>query len=194
MILSLLGYLFLFSCQTMGEPVSDQSDPAFLEVETEELPQSPGVTPVEPVIETVEPVMEMEDEPFDPLNVPQQLFDTTLEEVQEFIVRVNNIIHSRKYEEWIKILSQEYIDTYSSASYLRKVSEDPLFKTKKIVLKDFRDFFIYNVVPSRININKVDDIEFITPTRVKAFTVNAKGQRLRLYELEKEGSDWKIVN
>jgi hypothetical protein len=40
----------------------------------------------------------------------------------------------------------------------------------------------------------VDDIEFISPTRVKAYTVSSGGQRLRLYDLEHSGEEWKIVN
>jgi hypothetical protein len=197
-LISLAGCFVVFSCQTKVEPVSGQM-PVFLEAEGEKFPAAaePGrEAEAGEFLVTVDPVMEMEDEPFDPLNVSQQLFDSTLVEVQNFITSVNNIIHSRRYEDWVKSLSQEYIDTYSSPDYLRKVSEEPLFKSKKIVLTDFRDFFMHNVVPSRVNIDKVnvDDIEFITPVRVKAFTINAKGQRLRLYELEKVENAWKIVN
>ncbi|MDR2247990.1 MAG: hypothetical protein LBE17_15180 [Treponema sp.] len=138
----------------------------------------------------------VEEESFNSQQVSQELFDTTLVEVQRFITRVNNIIRAEKYDDWVKSLSREYIETYSSPDYLKKASEDPLFKSKKMVLTNFLDFFRYNVVPSRADIDtvEVDDIEFITPVRVKAFTVNAKGQRLRLYELEKDGNDWKIVN
>ena len=40
--------------------------------------------------------------------------------------------------------------------------------------------FIYVVYPSRQN-DRVDDIEFIDATHIRAITVNAKGERLVLY-------------
>jgi hypothetical protein len=52
---------------------------------------------------------------------------------------------------------------------------------------------MYVVVPSRTK-DRVDDIEFIGQNRVKAFTINNKGQKLRLYDLEKTASGWKIAN
>jgi hypothetical protein len=48
-------------------------------------------------------------------------------------------------------------------------------------------------VPSRAN-DRVDDIEFISQKRVKAYTVSQKGERLRLYDLEKTNEGWKIIN
>jgi hypothetical protein len=192
----LVGCFLFFSCQTEGESVSVLHDELVFDLTAEETPSSPSPSP-SPVPAPVEPELALvEEEPFNPQQVSQELFDTTLGEVQRFITRLNDIIHAKKYDAWVKSLSQEYIETYSSPNYLKRASEDPLFKSKKIVLTNFRDFFMYNVVPSRENIDtvEVDDIEFITPTRVKAFTVNAKGQRLRLYELEKDGNDWKIIN
>jgi hypothetical protein len=193
-VVALVGCFLLFSCQTREEIVFVLHDEPVFDQTVEETPPSP-VPASTPVSDPVEPVL-VEEESFNPQQVSQELFDTTLDEVQRFITRLNDIIHAEKYDDWVKSLSREYIETYSSPDYLKKVSEDPLFKSKKIVLSNFRDFFRYNVVPSRANIDtvEVDDIEFITPTRVKAFTVNAKGQRLRLYELEKDGNNWKIVN
>jgi hypothetical protein len=66
-------------------------------------------------------------------------------------------------------------------------------KNQKIVLKSLEDYFLYVVVPSRAN-DRVDDIEFIGQNRVKAYTITSKGQRLRLYELEKTAGNWNIVN
>ncbi|MDR3130628.1 MAG: hypothetical protein LBU18_03705 [Treponema sp.] len=179
----LFASFFALSCKTEPEYVASQP----------ELPSAPQSAAVEIPFQPPEPAAE--EEAFDPNNVSQELFDATLLEVQQFISALNSIIRAQKYEEWIKNLSQEYIDTYSSPDYLRKASLDPLFRREKIVLRNLRDFFIYNVVPSRANIDKVEvnDIEFITPTRVKSYTVNEKGQRLRLYELEKNGDAWKIV-
>jgi uncharacterized protein YigE (DUF2233 family) len=49
------------------------------------------------------------------------------------------------------------------------------------------------VVPSRAN-DRVDDISFVSPQRIKVYTVNNKGERLRLYDLENLGNGWKIIN
>jgi hypothetical protein len=181
-LIAVLECFLIFSCQTERESVPAQADPSPVQAAVEESPAAIRTVP--------------EAGPFDPQNVSRELFDSTLAEVQLFITSLNDIIHSQKYDDWMKNLSREYIDTYSSPDYLRKASEDPLFKSKKTVLTSLKDFFMYNVVPSRVNIDKVevDDIEFITPVRVKAFTVNAKGQRLRLYELEKDENGWKVVN
>lgn len=173
-------FILFFSCQTEPEPV--QTNEAPMVVET-------------PPALFVEPVVEVREDPFDPQNVPQEMFDNTLQEVQDFIVSLNSIIRAQRYDEWLENLSQEYIGTYGSPEYLKQASEDPRFKSQKVVLNNLRDYFIYNVAPARVNVdNNVDDIEFITPIRVKAFTVNAKGQRLRLYELEKEENGWKVIN
>jgi hypothetical protein len=68
-------------------------------------------------------------------------------------------------------------------------SADP---SKRRTLKSLEDYFLYVVVPSRDN-DHVDDIEFVTQSRVKAYTETPKGQR-RLYDLESSGNTWKIIN
>jgi len=71
-------------------------------------------------------------------------------------------------------------------------------KTRNIILRTPEDYFTNVVVPSRAN-SRVDDIEFIGTNRVKAFTVmqnsrTGEEQRLVLYDLEKVGNSWLIVN
>jgi len=70
-------------------------------------------------------------------------------------------------------------------------------KSRRIVLRVPEDYFQYVVVPSRADL-RVDDIEFIGSNRVKAFTLttNKAGEevRLRLYDLEKVGNSWTIIN
>jgi hypothetical protein len=60
-----------------------------------------------------------------------------------------------------------------------------------------RIIFFHVVGPSRAS-SRVDEIEILSNTRVKAFTVmtNRAGevQRLRLYDLERFGNTWKIIN
>jgi hypothetical protein len=110
---------------------------------------------------------------------------------------LNQIIRRRDYNAWKAALSPEYFNKIASAENLQQVSELPAMKTRGITLKTAEDYFINVVVPSRAN-SRVDDIEFIGEHRVKAFTImtNASGeeQRLRLYDLEKTGNIWKIID
>jgi hypothetical protein len=179
LIISFSVFILFFSCQT--EPESVQA-----------AHEAPAAAEAPPALAAEAAAAEV---PFDPRNVPKEMFDNILQEVQNFITSLNSIIRAQRYEEWLDNLSQEYIDTYSSPEYLKRASEDPRFKRQKITLNNLRDYFVYNVAPSRAGVDSnVDDLEFITPVRVKAFTVNAQGQRLRLYELEKEENGWKVIN
>jgi hypothetical protein len=130
---------------------------------------------------------------FNPDSISREVFDSTKTEVQLFIQDLNSIIRSRDYDTWISHLGDEYFAEKSSSDYLAQISEQPRLKTQKIVLNSAQDYFIHVVVPSRAN-DRVDDIEFVSPTRVKAYTVTSNGQRLRLYDLESEGNTWKIIN
>jgi hypothetical protein len=136
-------------------------------------------------------------EVFNPRQVSQQEYDSTKEDVQRFIERLNRIISSRNYSSWRAVLSTEYFNEISSPANLQQISESPAMKTRKIVLRTAEDYFLHVVVPSRAN-SRVDDIEFIGQNRVKAFTVNknraGEEQRLVLYDLERSGNSWIIIN
>jgi hypothetical protein len=62
---------------------------------------------------------------------------------------------------------------------------------QKRVLRDSRDYFVNVVVPSRSN-DRVDEIVFVAENRVLAYTLNARGIRLILYEFELINGQWKI--
>ncbi|MDR2942594.1 MAG: hypothetical protein LBV17_08395 [Treponema sp.] len=129
--------------------------------------------------------------------VTKEQYDSTKEDVQHFIEKLNQTIRKKDYKAWKAALSTEYFNKISSPENLQQVSELPAMKTRRITLKTAEDYFINVVVPSRAN-SRVDDIEFIGENRVKAFTVttNKAGeeQRLRLYDLEKTGNMWKIID
>ena len=137
------------------------------------------------------------EESFAPYRVSQEYYDSTKEEVQHFINDLNQIIRNRNYYSWRMALSDEYFEEISSRENLQQVSEQPAMRTRRIVLRAPEDYFLYVVVPSRAN-SRVDDIEFINRNRVKAFTIitnrDGEEQRLRLYDLEKIGNTWKIIN
>jgi len=137
------------------------------------------------------------EEAFNPYRVSQEYYDSTKEDVQHFINELNRVIRNRNYDLWREALSDEYFREISSPENLQQVSEQPAMMTRRIVLRTPEDYFLYVVVPSRTN-SRVDDIEFISRNRVKAFTISTtrsgEEQRLRLYDLEKIGNTWKIIN
>jgi len=136
-------------------------------------------------------------ESFDPSKISHAKYAATREEVQKFIEQQNILIREGNFDEWRKSLSDEYFAEISSKENLKQLSQQPGMKTRKIVLKTPQDYFEYVVVPSRADLH-VDEIEFISENRVKAFTMitNKAGeeQRLRLYDLEKIGDSWTIIN
>jgi len=137
-------------------------------------------------------------ETFDTKTVSQAQHDSTLDEVKRFIGNLNDIISKKNYNSWKATLSQNYFKEISSSQFLKQVSDSPAMKTRNIVLRTPEDYFDNVVVPSRAD-SRVDDIEFIDINRVKAFSIiknNRTGeeQRLVLYDLEKVGNSWLIVN
>jgi hypothetical protein len=129
--------------------------------------------------------------------VSREQYTSTKEDVQHFIEGLNQIIRRRDFNAWKAALSTAYFNKISSPGNLQQMSDLPAMKTRGITLKTAEDYFINVVVPSRAN-SRVDDIEFLGENRVKAFTVmtNKTGeeQRLRLYDLEKTGNIWKIID
>jgi len=134
---------------------------------------------------------------FNQNNVSQEYYLATREEVQLFINKLNDIIKKQDYNAWVAVLSPEYFSEISSEQYLTEISELPAMKTRRITLKKPEDYFIHVVVPSRAN-SRVDEIEFISMHRVKAFTVytsrSGEEQKLLLYYLEKNRDLWRIIN
>lgn len=139
---------------------------------------------------------------FDPTRVSQQLYNSTRDEVQQFIEGLNTQIQNRNYEAWKAALSPDYFAEISSTENLRRISAQPAMRSRNIVLRTPQDYFTHVVVPSRQNEDasafRVDDIEFVSINRVKAFTItnNRAGEevRLRLYDLEKIENSWTIIN
>jgi hypothetical protein len=138
-------------------------------------------------------VQTVEDDFFDPGTITQEIFDSTKVDVQKFIGDLNQIIRAGNYNAWVSHLGDSYFAEKSSPEYLAQISEQPRLKSRRIVLLSPEDYFTHVVVPSRAN-DHVDDIEFVSQNRVKAYTITPNGQRLRLYDLENIGGSWKIIN
>ncbi len=166
-------------------------------------PAAPEAVPYEPVEVTSAPVVQEEPEepvqpvpvepvPFDPASVSVELKQATFFDVRALIQGLNAIIQAKDYESWSAVLTEDYKAYYSSGETLARISEAPVLKRQGIVLRSLQDYFVHVVYPSRQN-DRVDDVEFIDTDRIRAITINVKGERLVLYNLEKIGDTWKIA-
>jgi len=129
---------------------------------------------------------------FDPASVSVELKQTTFVDIRALIDSLNSIIQAKDYDAWSLVLTDSYRDHYSSAETLSQISDSPVLKRQGIVLHTLKDYFMYVVYPSRQH-DRVDDIEFMQATRIRAITITTKGERLVLYNLEKIGDTWKIA-
>jgi len=184
--------ILFFSCVTGPGVETQQEEVTIQEVSVQETTVTETAAAA-----VVEEKQVTKEETFDPGSVSQEYYVLTKEDVQHFIEDLNRIISNRNYNAWKNALSPEYFAEISSPYNLQQISESPAMTTRKIVLRTAEDYFINVVVPSRAN-SRVDDIEFVNRDRVKAFTItrNRAGeeQKLRLYDLERTGNMWKIIN
>jgi hypothetical protein len=132
-----------------------------------------------------------EDLTFDETYITQEMYVEIKEDIIEFIHELNAIIRSKDYKSWRAHLDDNYYNYISSPDYLGMVSSTDVIRKNGVVLTSADEYFTYVVVPSRYR-DRVDDIEITGVNRVKVITVD-KGVRLRLYDLEKTKSGWKIV-
>ena len=194
---SLWLVVLVLSCGSEPKPSDPESPPP---VVTEQPPAPVQNTPPPESSPPPEGV-------FDPTSISQERYRDTKAEVQALIGGLNGIIRDKKYTEWIGYLSDSYFKEISIPAFLEEKTEE-LYKRDQLVaasqgrdprriqkriLGTPRDYFDNVVVPARQN-DRVDDIDFISESRVKAYTVNAKGDRLRLYDLELIDNRWKIIN
>ena len=205
-LLLLLPFVLVLSCETTPAPQVPE-EPAEsietiepIETVTPVVPQEP---PEEPPQVVVEPPVE---EFFDPGSISEEKLAATKADIQSLIEELNRIIRARNYNAWLGYLDDSYLSEISSPAFLEEKTEelyrrdqivasnmgrDPRNVEKKI-LRTPRDYFDNVVVPSRAN-DRVDDIAYISETRVRAYTVDSRGNRLILYDLAIIGEKWKIV-
>jgi hypothetical protein len=150
-----------------------------------------------------------EEDGFDPTSISKEVFLAAKTDITAFISDMNRIIRVRNYNAWRTHLADSYIAEVDSKVFLEEKTEE-LFRRDQIVaqnlgkdpnlvekriLRTAYDYFNLVVVPSRAN-DRLDDISFLSETRVRAYTIDERkgGQRLVLYDLAHIGSTWKIVN
>ncbi|ULQ59968.1 hypothetical protein K7I13_01090 [Brucepastera parasyntrophica] len=127
---------------------------------------------------------------FDNFTITKLTFTTTKTEIEEVVENLNKITLARDYNRWLTYLSDEYIQTFSNPANLETVSAS--LPTKGIKLKNLQDYFRYVFVPSRQDV-RVDDIQFVSPTRVYVIMEISRDVFAAVYILEKTNSGWKLV-
>ena len=148
-------------------------------------------------VEDTEEVLEI-------VEVSEELYQTTMADIQALVGELNGIIRSRNYNAWIGYLAEAYYQRVSSREFLEERT-DELYRRDQIVasttgrtaqrriLRTARDYFEHIVVPSRSN-DRVDDIAFLSDNQVRAYTIDNRGTLLILYDLELIDGNWRIVN
>jgi hypothetical protein len=184
-ILIIIPLVIILSC--VSKPGS-QPDAVIQDIETSVEVELPAPVPAAVVVEEVS---------FDPSSITKEEYNTTKADMERLITEINRVIRAKDFNGWISYLADDFIAAINSPDYLAQLSESSRqLKSQNIVLKTARDYFTYVVVASRENIRvdaNVDDIEFVSYNRVKAFTINARKQRLRLFEFVRIEDTWKIV-
>lgn len=127
---------------------------------------------------------------FDTVTITKSTFESTKNEMQTVVEELNRITMNRDYDGWLTYLSNEYYKEFSDPETLDKVSAS--LPTKGLKLRNLRDYFSYVFVPSRQNM-RVDDIQFVSPTRVYVIMEIAPGSPAAIYILERTDKGWKLV-
>lgn len=191
------------SCSTERTAVSDDPVIRVLEEEAPAPPASP--IPEQEIIE--EKIEEKpEEKPFDPQDISREEYDTTIQDIQEMIRKLNDIVRAKDFNTWVSFLADSSLAEINSREFLEEKANDlhkknlsyavvrgqDISRIRKINFRGPQDYFSYVVVPSHAN-DRVDEITFKSETKVTAYTRDEKGGRLVLYDLEKIDGHWKII-
>jgi len=172
----------------------------------EELPVEPVVItkkeqPVKsvPAAKIEEPVADVKQEPptgkdeiiaqFEGVTITKETYDQTKTEIEKVVDQLNRITAAKDYNQWITFLSDEYKQQYSQPATLKTVSE--ALPVKGIKLKSLKDYFTYVFVLARQNV-RVDDINFVSPTRVNVI-MKQGNVSLLIYCIENVSGNWKLI-
>lgn len=155
--------------------------------ETKPLVSDPKQTPTEKPNTPDEDIIVAQ---FESFSVTKHIFNITKSEIQLVVDDLNIITNTRDYTRWLTYLSEEYRLHFSDPAVLDKVSLS--LPTKGYKLKNLKDYFTYVFVPSRQNM-RVDDITFVSPTRVYVIMEIAPKSPAAIYILEKTLEGWKLV-
>ena len=83
------------------------------------------------------------------LQVTQEVYDQTFEEIEQTIEQLNDIVRRGDFDAWQDFLSEDYLRFTSDQRFLTNVSSSPILQKQDITLKSLEDYFVHVVVPSR---------------------------------------------
>jgi len=129
--------------------------------------------------------------PSEDFQVSEEVYDATFKQIEGLILGLNTLVQDGLFSQWRSYLSETYIQKYSDPMYLAELSELPILKRNNIKLRNLRQYFDAVVVRSRAHA-KLDKIVFLNDNRVIAL-MNIDGEMTILYQLSKEGDQWKIT-
>jgi len=144
-------------------------------------------TPTKPelVVATASPVPQPAQ-----LVITPEIYNKTFNDINILIKKINNIVDSKNYKEWLTCLTEEYIIAKSDSEYLQEISQLPTLKLKNIHLTSLEDYFFYVIIPSNTKAD-LEKILFIDNNHVKAYgTIYNKSGIL--YYFERVEEQWKI--
>ena len=128
---------------------------------------------------------------FEGVSITKKDKEIAKSEIEEVVKKLNEITAKKDYGRWRYWLSKDYIKEFSKPEVLKKTSEGLPSNLKGKQLKSIEDYFYYVFVPSRQN-GRVDDIVYLTPTKVRVLKITAT-QSLIFYNLEKIDDRWLLV-
>ena len=112
---------------------------------------------------------------FNPALITREEKQMVLVDINRYVSDLNRIIFNREYSKWVQNLEPKFMQRLESKENLELASKSDRLVKRGVKLTSLLDYFYNVVVPSRASL-RVDDIEFISETRVKAFMIEG-GQR-----------------
>ncbi|HKL85024.1 MAG TPA: hypothetical protein VJ861_01680 [Treponemataceae bacterium] len=189
-LITLIPLILLISCATdkngKKQTQEVQDKPLFSYEEIVILPEE-KVSPISPTETKSNQDYIVE---FDSIKITKETFNSTKTEIGLVVEDLNKITVTRDYQKWLLYLSPGYKEYYSSPIVLKEVSES--LPIKGVQLKTLKDYFNFVFVPSRQNM-RVDDIKFVSPTRVYVIMEIAPNSPAAIYILEKAKDRWSLV-
>ncbi|MFP4374752.1 MAG: hypothetical protein ACLFPO_10510 [Spirochaetaceae bacterium] len=148
--------------------------------------------PEEPEPEEQEPedAMAAEDDAEEPIEVSEEVYEQTFDEIEATIEELNAVIGARDFDGWKTYLTEAYVEEYSDSERLAEISEMPILQRNDVTLTSLRDYFDWVVVPSRQDA-RLDDLRFLSENEVDA-VMEINGDSVILYRLRKIDGRWKV--
>jgi hypothetical protein len=133
---------------------------------------------------------EEERDPEEPIEVSEEVYEQTFDEIEATIEELNAVISARNFGRWKTYLTDAYLEEYSDPQRLAEISQMPILERNDITLASLRDYFNWVVVPSRQDA-RLDDLRFLSENEVYA-VMNISENPVILYRLRKVDGRWKV--